>query len=83
MSKSNYALRLQKDLKAEAEQVAKQLGTTLNQFINVAIAEKLSAIRTEAFFHERASRADLPKTLRMLKRIGKKHAPRKGDEIND
>ena len=39
MSRSNYALRLSTSLKAEAERVAKADGTTLNQFINVAVAE--------------------------------------------
>src|SRR3954453_23093024 len=43
MTRANYALRLQSGLKAEAERVAKREGTTLNQFINVAVAEKLSA----------------------------------------
>lgn len=81
MNKSNYALRMQNDLKREAQQVAKNQGTTLNQFINVAVAEKLASLRTEEFFNERASRADLAQTLRMLKRIGNKEKPRKGDEL--
>ena len=45
MTQANYALRLQAGLKAEAERVAKAEGTTLNQLINVAVAEKLSALR--------------------------------------
>lgn len=81
MNKSNYALRMQIDLKKEAERVAKKQGTNLNQLINVAVAEKLASIRTEEFFNERASRADLAATLRMLNRIGSKNKPRKGDEI--
>lgn len=55
---SNYALRLLTSLKAEAEKVAAEEGTTLNQFINVAVAEKLAALRTARYFHERAARAD-------------------------
>ena len=57
MTMSNYALRLQRSLKKEAAAVAKAEGTTLNQFINVAVAEKLSALRTEDYFRERRSRA--------------------------
>lgn len=38
---STYALRLLASLKAEAEKVAAAEGTTLNQFINIAVAEKL------------------------------------------
>ena len=56
---SNYALRLLTSLKAEAEKAAGEEGTTLNQFINVAVAEKLAALRTARYFQERAARADL------------------------
>lgn len=56
--KSNFALRLPASLKTEAEQVAKEEGTTLNQLINIALAEKLAAWRTAKFFEERAARPD-------------------------
>ena len=56
--KSNFALRLPASLKIEAEQVAKEEGTTLNQLINIALAEKLAAWRTAKFFEQRAARAD-------------------------
>ena len=49
----NNALRLLASLKAEAERVAAEEGTTMNQFINVAVAEKLAALRTERYFRER------------------------------
>ena len=80
MTKANYALRLQASLKAEAERVAKAEGTTLNQFINVAVAEKLSALRTVAYFKERAARADIGRALELLERAGDQ-PPREGDEI--
>ncbi len=53
LTQANYALRLQASLKAEAERLAKAAGTTLNQFINVAAAEKIAALRTADFFRER------------------------------
>lgn len=80
MTKSNYALRLQTSLKREAERVAKAEGTTLNQFINVAVAEKLSALRTATYFKERAARADVARALELLDRAGDA-PPREGDEI--
>jgi hypothetical protein len=80
MSKSNYALRLQASLKAEAERVADEDGTTLNQFINVAVAEKLSALRTVRYFEERRARADIPRALDILDRSGSDEAPVTGDE---
>ncbi len=54
---SNYALRLQSSLLNELRVVVEEEGTTLNQFINVAVAEKLAALRTERYFRERAARA--------------------------
>ena len=81
MTKANYALRLQASLKSEAERVAKAEGTTLNQFINVAVAEKLSALRTvDYYFKERAARADIGKALELPERVGDE-PPREGDEI--
>jgi hypothetical protein len=58
MSKANYSLRLQPSLKAAAERLALVEGTSLNQFINVAVAEKLSALETERLFKERAKAAN-------------------------
>jgi hypothetical protein len=78
--KSNFALRLPASLKMEAEQVAKEEGTTLNQLINIALAEKLAAWRTAKFFQERAARADSVVVDRLLARIGNE-PPRPGDEI--
>jgi hypothetical protein len=80
VTKANYALRLQASLKSEAERVAKAEGTTLNQFINVAVAKKLSALRTADYFRERAARADVRKALQPLDRAGDE-PPREGDEI--
>jgi hypothetical protein len=81
MSQTNYALRLQASLKAEAERLAKAEGTTLNQFINVAVAEKISALRTADFFRERAGRADVARVLALLARGGGDEPPRPGDEF--
>jgi len=77
---SNYALRLLTSLKAEAEKVATEEGTTLNQFINVAVAEKLATLRTVQYFQERVARADLAAFDRLLARAGDE-PPRPGDEI--
>jgi len=74
-------MRLQASIKAEAERLAKAEGTTLNQFINVAVAEKIAALRTADFFRERARRADLPAAVALLKSLGNDDPPRSGDEI--
>ncbi len=53
----------------------------LNQLINVAVAEKLSALRTETYFAERAARADTARALDLLKRAGAGKRPVPGDEL--
>ncbi len=83
MRKSNFALRLQPSLLEEVRKLAEAEGVALNQFINVAVAEKLSALRTEAYFAERAARADMPKALELLKRAGSGNAPMSGDGLMD
>jgi hypothetical protein len=77
---SNIALRLLASLKVEAERVAKEEGTSLNQFINIAVAEKLAALRTAKYFQERAARADSVAFERILTHSGNE-PPRPGDEI--
>src|SRR3954447_10561408 len=81
MTRANYALRLQAGLKAEAERVAKREGTTLNQFINFAVAEKLSALRTVDYFRERAARAKVEEAWAILERAGTDEPPREDDEL--
>jgi len=81
MTKPNYSLRLQAGLKSEAERVAKAQGTTLNQFINVAVAEKLSALRTVDYFRERAARAELDDAMELLETFGNDDPPQPGDEL--
>lgn len=76
---SNYALRLPASLKKTAEVVAREDGSTLNQFIVSAVAEKVSALKTAEYFRERAARGDKAKALRFLKRKGGEE-PRAGDK---
>ena len=78
---SNFALRLQPSLLEEARKLAEFEGVALNQLINVAVAEKLSALRTEDYFSQRAARASLPKAFKILKRAGAGNPPMKGDEM--
>ena len=81
MRRSNVALRLQPSLLEEARRVAASEGVALNQLINVAVAEKLSALRTDDYFRERAGRADIKKAKRILKRAGRGNPPQHGDEV--
>jgi hypothetical protein len=57
--------------------------SAVNQLINVAVAEKVSALRTAEYFAERAAKADIRKAMRVLKRAGRKNPPVPGDELPD
>ena len=81
MRRSNFALRLQPSLMEEARKAAESEGVALNQLINVAVAEKVSTLRTGEYFRERARRADRAETLRILDRAGKDNPPMAGDEL--
>ena len=81
MRRSNVALRVQSSLLDEARRVAEAEGVALNQFINVAVAEKLSALRTEEYFRERGNRGNVENAKRLLKRAGRGKPPVPGDEV--
>ena len=81
MRRSNVALRLQPSLLEEVRRVSESEGVAVNQLINVAVAEKLSALRTAEYFRERAARADVEKAKRILKRAGKGKPPVPGDGV--
>lgn len=67
-------------LTKEARKAAESEGISLNQLINLAVAEKISALRTEEFFRERGARANVKKARKILKRA-EQELPQEGDEI--
>lgn len=81
MRRSNFALRIPPALLAEARKAAEAEGVALNQLITLALAEKVSAMRTEEYFEERARRANSAKVSRILSRVGKGNPPIEGDEL--
>jgi hypothetical protein len=81
MRRSNFALRVPPSLLAEARKAAESEGVALNQLITLALAEKVSAMRTEEYFEERARRADPTRVSRILARVGKGNPPLEGDEL--
>ncbi len=76
---SNYALRLPASLKLGAERVAREDGTTLNQFIVSAVAEKIASLKTADYFTQRAETGNVAKALAFLNRKGGAE-PQVGDE---
>lgn len=76
---STFPLRLPRSIKAAVERVSKQEGTSINQFVATAVAEKLAVMDAEQFFKSRRGRADLRKFDAIMKRKGGV-PPREGDE---
>jgi len=62
------------------KRIAAEENTTINQFINIAVAEKAAALRTDRYFRERAGRADLAEFDRLLAKAGTEPA-RPDDEL--
>jgi len=79
---NTYPLRLPRSLKQAVERLSREDGTSINQFVATAVAEKISALETARFFAERKRRADFEAFDRIMKRrAGKPHG--RGDEMPD
>jgi hypothetical protein len=74
-----YPLRLPRSLRAGVERFSKAEGTSINQFVSLAVAEKLAMLQAETFFEERRARADLKAFDKLMRRPGGE-PPRGGDE---
>jgi hypothetical protein len=77
---TTYPLRLPRSLKDAVVRLSRQDGTSINQFVTTAVAEKVSALETAHFFRDRKARADFKAFDRIMKRRGGK-PPRSGDEM--
>jgi len=77
-----YPLRMPSSLKQAVREVSRRDGTSINQFVNSAVAEKLSAMRTAEFFAERVTQADIEAARRLLRRRGGQ-PPDPSDRLDD
>jgi hypothetical protein len=79
MSKGTYPLKLPMSIKKAAQRLAKEDGVSLNQWIAVAVAEKVGVIETAAdFFKKRAGGATGKGLMKFLR-----NAPRIATEPED
>ena len=78
MMTSNYARRLQASLNADLTVAA---GITLNQFINVAVAKKIAALKTVNYLKLRAARGCKAEALKILEQASSSRAVQAGDEV--
>jgi hypothetical protein len=75
-----YPLRLPRSLKDAVERLSRKDGTSINQFVATAVAEKVSALQTARFFEDRKAHADFKAFDKIMKRRRGK-PPREGDEM--
>ena len=81
MSIGTYPLKLPASLKREAERLAKADGVSLNQWIMVAVAQKVSTVESaEMFFRRRAGNARVEDMKTFLAEVPDV-PPIPGDEI--
>jgi hypothetical protein len=72
MSKVAYPLKLPASVKAAAARLAKADGVSLNQFIAVALAEKIGVMETaQEFLNRRAGRATRRDLLKFVRKAGR------------
>ena len=81
MIKATYPLKLPLSIKKAAQRLAKEDGVSLNQWIAVAVAEKVGVVETAAdFFKHRAGKATGAGLIKFL-RAAPKVAPDAADKI--
>ena len=81
MTRSSYPLKLPDSMKKAAQRLAKEDGVSLNQWISVAVAEKVGAVETAAeFFKKRAGKSKTSDLDWFLNRFPNQ-PPMEGDEL--
>lgn len=77
---SQVSLRLPDSLHQYAKQLAAEDDASLNQFIVMAVAEKISAHKTEAFFKARAAMGSVKTAKKLLTKV-RRVPPIEGDQL--
>ena len=79
MSKARYTLKPPHSVKRAAQRLAKEDGVSLNQWIAVAVAEKVGVMETATeFFKKRAGKATGQGLMKFLR-----SAPKVAPELED
>ncbi|HEX9805746.1 MAG TPA: pilus assembly protein HicB [Alteraurantiacibacter sp.] len=81
MSRASYPLKLPASVKEAAARLAKEDGVPLNQWIAVAIAQKIGVVETTADFLQRRAGKACPEDMLPFLDKAKREAPPAGDEL--
>lgn len=82
MNKTSYPLKLPTSLKSAAQRLAREDGVSLNQWIAVAVAEKIGAVETAADFLKRRAGDAQPGGLLPFLDKAAHEIPPVGDEVS-
>ena len=66
---STLSLRIPDSLHERIREIAKRENISINQFVNSAVAEKLSALLTEEYLAERAKRGSRRKFKKAMSKV--------------
>jgi hypothetical protein len=77
---STYPLRLPRSIRAGVERLSKEDGISINQFVSIAVAEKLAMLQAQDYFAQRSALADMAAFDQLMQRSGGE-PPRAGDEV--
>ena len=66
---SALSLRLPKSLHEQLREVAQEEGVSVNQFVMLAVAEKVAAISTIEYLEKRAKRGSRERFLEILNKV--------------
>ncbi len=78
---STISLRLSESLHQRVRELARREGVSINQLINSAVAEKISALLTEDYLEQRARRGARRKFERALGKV-RDAAPEAADRLD-
>jgi hypothetical protein len=80
MEKSNFALRLLPSLRTAAQRIAERENCSVNQLINLALAEKIAVLDAEYWDQRKRAAKNQPRK-NVLERLAGNEQPREGDEL--
>jgi len=77
---STLSLRLPESLHKQVRELADREGISINQFVVMAVAEKMSALLTEEYLEERARRGNRSRFERAMAKV-KNRSPEPKDRL--
>lgn len=81
MTKTSYPLKLPTSIKTAAQRLAREDGVSLNQWIAVAVAEKIGVVETAADFLRRRAGEARPSDMLPVLDKARREEPPAGDEL--